>query len=134
MPGIIFATVLIRIVRAISDASTSITDTPAHESVRYQPIPQAAHKSSATLVTKIAASPTSPSSQAPQPAIEACEGRHDDEGCLLNSYRTIHLQRAASPNESHFRVSNNRLHFFTDETGIDTDLCVVGTDLLPALR
>jgi hypothetical protein len=45
MAGIIFATVLIRIIRAISDASTSIVGTPANESVQYQPIPQAAHKS-----------------------------------------------------------------------------------------
>src|SRR5436309_258246 len=36
MPGIIFASVLIRIIRAISDVSNSNDGTPAPESVRYQ--------------------------------------------------------------------------------------------------
>jgi len=45
MAGIIFATVLMRIIRAISDASTSTDGPPADESVRAQPPPQAAYKS-----------------------------------------------------------------------------------------
>src|SRR5437016_6005484 len=45
MPGIIFASVLIRIIRAISDVSNSNDGTPALGSVRYQPRPQDAHKS-----------------------------------------------------------------------------------------
>ena len=78
MAGIIFATVLIRIIRAISDASASINGTPAHELVRYQPPPQAAHKSKRASCNENRPPRQLPRpSKAPHPVIEASEDQHD---------------------------------------------------------
>ncbi len=78
MAGIIFATVLIRIIRAISDASTPISGTPAPELVRYQPPPQAAHKSKRDSCNENRPPRQLPrASQATQRAIEASEDQHD---------------------------------------------------------
>ena len=78
MAGIIFATVLIRIIRAISDA-TSIVGTHAHESVRYQPPAQASPKSNrASCNENRPPRQLSRASQTHQPTIEACEDQHDE--------------------------------------------------------
>jgi len=78
MAGIIFATVLIRIIRAISGASTSNDRAPAHDLVQHQPIPQAAHKSKRDSCNENGPSSQFPRvSQAPHAAIEARKDQGD---------------------------------------------------------
>ena len=80
MAGIIFATVLIRIIRAISDASSSNDATPANDSVGSQPTPQPAPKS------KHENRPPRHlprASQAPQTAIEIAKTNTIDKGMSL---------------------------------------------------